>query len=377
MHIVFLTNEYPKNDESHGGIGTFVQNLARNLIKKNSSVSVVGISNNHLDETEIDEGVVIYRLPKSKAKFAKFIFNSNRIKDKLIEINSREPIDVLEGSELSFAFLPKRTSYKKVIRMHGGHHFFSVTLEKKTTFWRSYQEITSFKKADALIAVSNFVGQKTKELLNFKLPFITIYNFIDLEKFSKQKDQSVKKYSILFIGTICKKKGVKELLEAFEIVKKNFPTVVLNLVGRDWSDEVVGSYTEYVKTFISEDNRDAIVFHGVVPNAEIPTMINSAQVCVYPSHSESFGLTLIEAMAIEKPIVASRIPPFEEIMSSDISGLFCDPFSPNDIAEKLIELLTDDAKGLEMGINARKEVLQKFNSENIVQENINFYKSLI
>jgi glycosyltransferase involved in cell wall biosynthesis len=356
MHIVFLTNEYPKNDESHGGIGTFVQNLARNLIKKNSSVSVVGISNNHLDETEIDEGVVIYRLPKSKAKFAKFIFNSNRIKDKLIEINSREPIDVLEGSELSFAFLPKRTSYKKVIRMHGGHHFFSVTLEKKTTFWRSYQEITSFKKADALIAVSNFVGQKTKELLNFKLPFITIYNFIDLEKFSKQKDQSVKKYSILFIGTICKKKGVKELLEAFEIV---------------------GSYTEYVKTFISEDNRDAIVFHGVVPNAEIPTMINSAQVCVYPSHSESFGLTLIEAMAIEKPIVASRIPPFEEIMSSDISGLFCDPFSPNDIAEKLIELLTDDAKGLEMGINARKEVLQKFNSENIVQENINFYKSLI
>ena len=65
MHIVFLTNEYPKNDESHGGIGTFVQNLARNLIKKNSSVSVVGISNNHLDETEIDEGVVIYRLPKS------------------------------------------------------------------------------------------------------------------------------------------------------------------------------------------------------------------------------------------------------------------------------------------------------------------------
>ena len=277
----------------------------------------------------------------------------------------------------TFAFLPKKTSYKKIIRMHGGHHFFAVTLDKKPAIWRSYQEKKSFLKVDALIAVSDFVGIKTKELLKFKLPYTTIYNFINLDKFQIDNSVKVQENSILFIGTICQKKGVKELVQAFSIVKKAIPTAVLNLVGRDWNDEKVGSYTAYAKSKIVDIHKDSIFFHGVVPYDQIPKLILSSHVCVYPSHMESFGLTLIEAMALEKPIVASNIEPFEEIMTDTISGLFCDPFSPNDIAGKLIKLLVYNEKEIKMGVNARKEVLEKFNSKKIVQENINFYTSLI
>lgn len=376
MHIVFLTNEYPNAQDSHGGIGSFVQNLGRNLVKKGIDVSVVGISNSSQEIVENDEGVTVHRLKKSTAKFAKFISNSNNICKKLEQIHSLKPIDIVEGSELSFAFLPKKTSFKKVIRMHGGHHFFAHTLGKKTAFWRAYQERKSFSKVDALIAVSEFVGSKTKELLGFKKPFKTIYNFIDLEKFKIDRKVVSKENSILFIGTICEKKGVKELIQAFELVKKEVPNAVLNLVGRDWNDENVGSYTTYVKSFIADENKDNIIFHGTISYSEIPKMIGQAQVCVYPSHAESFGLTLIEAMAIQKSIVAGNIEPFQEIMDEN-AGVFCNPFSPESIAEKLIYLLKNPSLADEFAIKAQKSVKEKFNAEKIVNENINFYKSIL
>lgn len=377
MHIVFLTNEYPFGEFAHGGIGSFVQNLARNLVLHKIQVSVVGISAKELKEKELDNGVEIHRIKQSAIKYGKFIFNSLEIRMKLKEIHSIKPIDIVEGSELSFAFLPKNTPYKKVIRMHGGHHFFAVTLNKKPALWRSFQEITSFKKADALIAVSEYVGEITKQLVKFRLPYTTIYNFIDLNRFKNSNKESFESNSIVFIGTICEKKGVKQLVEAFPLIKEQQRNAKLHLVGRDWKSKEIKSYTAYLKTLIAIEHINDIIFHGAVSYDAIPTFLEKAHVCVYPSHMESFGLTVVEAMAMEKPIVFSTIPPFKEIITDTISGLACNPMDATDIAEKIIKLLSNRDLAPKIGENARDEVLQKFNLNAIVAQNINFYKSLI
>jgi len=377
MHIVFLTNEYPKNNESHGGIGTFVQNLARNLFLKGIQVSIIGI-NKCKGEVELDKGVAVYRIEQSKAKFGKFIFNSIRIRKKLSEIHRVKPIDIVEGSELSFAFLPKKTSYKKIIRMHGGHHFFAVTLNKKPALWRSFQERTSFKKADKLISVSEYVGETTSSLLNLIKPYKTIYNFIDLEKFEPKTSVKVIYKSIVFIGTICAKKGVKELVEAFPIIKNKIPNANLLLIGRDWKSKEIPSYIQFLKeNYIDSSFGNGIQFLGTIPQDEIPNVIANADICVYPSHMESFGLTVIEAMSMQKPIVFSNIPPFKEIITNNISGLECNPYDSNDIAEKIIDILSDSDKSVSFAKNARKEVTSKFDSESIIKDNIDFYKSCI
>ena len=187
----------------------------------------------------------------SVADFLKVLEGYNGIdRKKLKEIHSVNPIDIVEGSELSFAFLPKSTSYKKVIRMHGGHHFFAITLNKKPALWRSFQELKSFKKADALIAVSNYVGETTKQLVKFNLQFEVIYNFIDLERFKKSDTDLKEENTIVFIGTVCEKKGVKQLVEAFPLIKKKFPNVKLYLVGRDWKSKEIDSYINYLKEMI-------------------------------------------------------------------------------------------------------------------------------
>jgi glycosyltransferase involved in cell wall biosynthesis len=377
MHIVFLTNEYPAGESAHGGIGSFVQNLARNLVFHKIHVSVVGISTTGSNEKELDNGVEIHRIKQSTVKLGKFIFNSLEIRKKLKIIHAKNPIDLVEGSELSFAFLPKNTPYKKVIRMHGGHYFFAVTLGKKPALWRSFQEITSFKKADALIAVSDYVGETTKELVHFKLAYTTIHNFIDVHRFKNKGKNTVEHNSIVFIGTICEKKGVKQLVEAFPLIKEMIPTVKLHLVGRDWKSKEIKSYTSYIKTLIASEHLNDIIFHGSVSYEDIPIMLEKAQVCVYPSHMESFGLTLVEAMAMEKPIVFSAIPPFKEIITDTISGVACNPLDATDIAEKILLLLKNKEFALRIGIKAREAVLEKFEIATLVKKNIQFYKSIV
>ena len=378
MHIVYLTNEYPYKDLPHGGIGTFVQNLGRNLVKKGIHVSVVGITNSNKNiGVDLDEGVKVYRIKASSLKFGKFILNSLEIRKKLKKIHSIIPIDILEGSELSFAFLPKNTPYKKVIRMHGGHHFFAVTLNKKPAFWRAFQEKQSFRKADALIAVSDYVGKTTKQLLNFKLFYKTIYNFIDFTNFKEITNVKQITNAIVFIGTICEKKGVKQLVNAFSIVKKNIPSATLHLVGRDWSSSTVPSYIDFIKTIIPVEDINSITFYGAMTYSEMPNILAKAQVCVYPSHMESFGLTLVEAMAMSKPIVYSNIPPFKEIILNEISGLECNPFDPTDIAEKICTLLLDKEMSRNLAENAYTHIKDKFNSELILEENINFYNEIL
>ena len=79
MHICFLTHEYPKSNFFNGGVGTFVQTLARELIKNDFEVSVVGTNYTSTYEEENDQGVHIYRLPASALKGLQWYFNFKNI----------------------------------------------------------------------------------------------------------------------------------------------------------------------------------------------------------------------------------------------------------------------------------------------------------
>ena len=379
MHICFLTHEYPMVGRTQGGIGSVVQTIGRALVKEGIDVSVVGVRNG-LDKEifEEDEGVKVWRLPAAKWPAARFWPNSRRLVEKLKEIHRQTPIDILEGSELSFAFIPADFPAKKVIRMHGGHHFFAVTLGKKPAFWRSFQERQSFAKADALIAVSDYVGNKTRELLGFSKPFQTIYNIVDTTKFYPADPDKIVPEKILFVGTVTEKKGVRQLVQAMPKILKAHPEATLDIVGRDWRDpRTGGSYMEYLKTFITDEIREAVTLVGPLPHDEIPKRLESAQVCVYPSHMEAMPIAWLEALGMGKAVVASRLGPGPEAVRDRETGLLCNPLDPSDISQKVIEMFDNPDKALEMGRNAREDILTRFNPQRIVAQNIDFYRSLL
>lgn len=379
MHICFLTNEYPKEGFPHGGLGTFVKTIAEELVSKNIQVSVVGLNYNPIDETEQLNGVTVIRIKRSKVKGLAWFFNSKNIGKTIDAIHRKAPINIIEGPELSLAFLPKIKDIKYIIRLHGGHHFFAEAENRGINWWKGFQEKRSFANADAFIAVSNYVKSHTANYLSYhNKPIEVIFNPINNQLFQCQ-EVAIEVNNITFAGTICEKKGVRQLIQAFPLVKEKFPSAVLNLYGRDWLFPDGSSYIKMLQEIelpkIGDISKD-IIFHGAVSYNEIPSAYAKAAVCVFPSHMETLGLVAPEAMVMEKPVIFTKLGPGPEVIADGETGWLCNPHKPKEIASTIIQVLSNPQKANEIAKKGRLSVLQQFEIKTIVAKNIEFYNKL-
>ncbi|KLT71033.1 glycosyltransferase family 4 protein [Flavobacterium sp. ABG] len=377
MHICFLTNEYPKEGFPHGGIGSFVKTLAVALVKRGIHVSVIGINYTLNDEIEIVDGVHVYRLKRSTLKMISWYFNFKAINKKIKEIHQGNPINIVESSELGLAFISKIKTIKYIIRLHGGHHFFAESENRKINKWKGFQENRSFKNSDAFIAVSQYVKTHTEKYLSYNGKAVAyIKNPINTTLFQPMVKE-VPESKIVFVGTVCEKKGIRQLIQAFPLVKKEYPEATLEIYGRDWFFPDDSSYLQLLKEKelpqLGELVKD-IHFHGAIPYTNIPVVYSEATVCVFPSHMETQGLVAPEAMAMEKAVVFTKLGPGPETIENYKTGLLCDPHNPADIAQKIIWTFDNKEKSIVMGKKAREVVLEKYGLENIVLQNIDFYK---
>lgn len=379
MHICFLTNEYPKAGFPHGGLGSFVKTIAEVLVNKGIQVTVVGLNYALSDETENVNGVNIIRIRKSKVKGLAWFFNSKNIADTIATIHKKNPIDIVEGAELSLAFLPKIKEIKYIIRLHGGHHFFAEGENRGINGWKGFQEKRSFKKADAFIAVSNYVKSHTATYLSYhNKPIEVIFNPINSQLF-QPLDIAIESNNITFAGTLCEKKGVRQLIQAFPLVKEKFPNAILNLYGRDWLFPDGSSYIKMLKEIelpkLGAFAKD-VIFHGAVSFAEIPNAYAKAAVCVFPSHMETLGLVAPEAMVMEKPVIFTKLGPGPEVITDGVTGWLCNPHNPEDIATKISKVLSNPHEADEIAKRGRQSVLHQFDINTIVQKNMAFYNRI-
>jgi glycosyltransferase involved in cell wall biosynthesis len=379
MHICFLTNEYPKEGFPHGGLGSFVKTIANALIAQNITVSIIGLNYTNEDSIEHENGITIYRLKKSKIKGFVWYFNSLAISKKINEIHKKTPINSVETAELGLAFLAKNKEIKYIIRLHGGHHFFAESENRKINWWKGFQEKRSFSKADAFIAVSKYVKEHTSKYLSYHNKKVeVIFNPINAKLFSPLQIE-VDQNNITFAGTVCEKKGVRQLIQAFPAIKKQFPNTILNIYGRDWKYPDGSSYIKMLQEKelpkIKPFDKN-VVFHGSINYDTIPKKYARAAVCVFPSHMETLGLVAPEAMAMEKAVVFTSLGPGPEVIDDGVTGWLCNPHSPENIANKTIEVLKNPKKAKEIAREARRAVLKKFEINTIVKENITFYKNI-
>lgn len=377
MHICYITGEYPTQCKTHGGIGTFVQTIARKLVAQGHRVTVIGLGEKALKT--IDLGVEVYVVERSRMFKLGALLSAFRLNKKLRRLHKETPIDVIESAELGLSFLKKISRVLYVIRLHGGHHFFAEAENRGINKWKAIQEQRSFKKADAFIAVSEYVKNHTEKYLSYhNAPVAQINNMIDCSVFEPNED-GVKNKTLVFVGTICEKKGVRQLIMAFSKVYDFDPEIELALYGRDWFYPDGSSYIEELKsTVLASDEAwvKAVVFKGSVLNTLIPSIYNQARICVFPSHMETLGLVAPEAMLMEKPVIFTNKGPGPEVIKDGITGLLCNPHSPEDIAEKVIWMLQHPVETQQMGKNARKDILQRFDVEVVLKQNIDFYQSI-
>jgi glycosyltransferase involved in cell wall biosynthesis len=150
----------------------------------------------------------------------------------------------------------------------------------------------------------------------------------------------------LYAGAIHPRKNVETLIRAFDILKDRYPSDVrLVLAGRmAWQTDAVDA------ALASSAHRAHIHLTGYVDDAMLPALYGSATALVNLSLHEGFGLPLAEAMACGTPVMASRIPVFEEVCGA--AGLYADPLDAQGVAGALHRLLTEPGLHERMGLQS-------------------------
>lgn len=198
---------------------------------------------------------------------------------------------MIDGPELSFANIRLHAAATKVIRMNGGHHFFTTTLGQRPAVWRGWQERRSFARADELCAVSEFIAETTRGLLKLgNRPIEILPNPVDTERFKPRPEIHEEDGLIVFTGTLCEKKGVRQLIQAMPRIVAEVPQSRLLLIGRDSIDPLTGaSFKSQMEKLIEPRLQPHVKFADFIDNSRLPETLASASVCVYPSQYGSPG----------------------------------------------------------------------------------------
>jgi glycosyltransferase involved in cell wall biosynthesis len=379
MHICFLTHEYPKENLNPGGVGVFLKMLAPRLVESGHSVTILGVNNLPFYEENIDRGVKIIRFERPNLKGLNWFIIAKKLNHYLNIIHKSNPIHVVEGAEFSLAFVKKFKNIAYLIRLHGGHYFFAQSENRGINLWKGFLERRSFSKADALIAVSDYVLSHTSQFHDFsKVKVKTIRLGVDLEKFKPITTVSCNPFSLVFVGTICEKKGVGNLVFAFDKVLKKFPQAKLSIYGKDWFYPNGISFSMKIKKWIKELGlEDKIYVYGPVPHEQIPYIYALHEYCIFPSFMETQGLVALEAMAMEKVVIFTKYGPGPETIIDGENGYLCNPLSILNISETIIKAFQNKANNLIIGQKARKKILESFNPAKIVPLNLDFYEEAL
>lgn len=229
------------------------------------------------------------------------------------------------------------------------------------------------------IAVSEAVRQwLIKTPITESEKVITILNGIDLNRFNFDIDINKKREELnLFssnllictVASLLPHKGIKYLLYAIYEVKKKIPNINLLIVGCGPQQRELEEIVEKLK--IKKDVR----FLGV--REDVLKILKIIDVFVLPSQAEPFGLVILEAMALGKPVIGTKVGGIPEIISDQKTGILVPPGDSKALAKTIIELLTNDQKAKHMGEAGRRRVEKYFTSQAMVEKTENLYKKLL
>ena len=378
MHIAFLTSEYPHDKISHAaGIGTSIKNLAYSLVKKGHTVSVFIYSQNCTEEFQYN-GINFYKIKHKEYTFGGWFFYRKFLQKFINSKIKKENIQLLEAPDWTGITAFINLKCPLIIRLHGSDTYFCYLEKRKQKLKNFYFEKIALKSSDYIISVSNFTAIETSKLFNIKNKISVIENGIDVEKFKISSRHLIEPNTLLYFGSIIRKKGVLELAEIFNEVHIKYPKASLKLIGKDVKDFLMQKSTkEIFIEKLSETAKLNVSFISEVSYKEIKEYIAKASVVVLPSFAEAFPMTWLEAMAMGKALITSNIGWANELMINNSTGYMINPKEHKQAADKIIELLKNDELNKTFGENARSFILTNFSQEKIVKKNIELYNAII
>ena len=369
MKILMLTWEYPPRIV--GGIARVVHDLSKRLIKDGHDVTVVTYKDGNVPEYENDKGVKVYRVENYMINPNNFIdwimqMNFNMIA-KANEIMKREgEFDVIHAHDWLVAYAAKtlKNSYDIPIvstihatesgRNNGIHD--EVQRYINDTEWMLTYESTE------VIVNSNYMKCELQRL--FGLPFekinvvpngvnLTSYNNIEKDYEFRRKYAMDNEKIILFTGRLVYEKGIQHLIAAMPKVLQHYHDAKLVIAGKGGMLNELKAQVEHLGL------GNKVYFTGYLDSKSILKMNKCADISVFPSTYEPFGIVALEAMLSGHPIVVSDIGGLNEIVDHGINGMKSYAGNPNSIADSILKLLFDHKLSDSIVKEAKAKVKEK------------------
>ena len=178
-------------------------------------------------------------------------------------------------------------------------------------------------------------------------------------------------FVVLFVGRLMLVKKIDDLIRAFSTVLESVPNAKLVIAGS-------GPEEANLKKLTTElDLKDRVTFPGFVSGLDKDALFARCDVFVLPSAVEAFGISLIEAMAYEKPVIASNRGAFLEILQNEKTGIIVPVGAVDRIASAIIRVYSNEAFRKQLGKEARKDVEKRFSISKIARDYMQVYRELV
>jgi glycosyltransferase involved in cell wall biosynthesis len=175
---------------------------------------------------------------------------------------------------------------------------------------------------------------------------------IDMDYFKEENiPESI---SFVLISRLLKAKGISEYIKAAKVVKETYPEIVFKLVGPS-DPNPTGFKLEDIQPFIDEGT---IVYYG--EQLDVRHILRDSSVVVLPSYREGVPHTILEAMATGRAILTTDVPGCRETVINGLNGFLVKPYSAEDLAEKMIILIKEQALVKNMGRESLKLARDRF-----------------
>jgi glycosyltransferase involved in cell wall biosynthesis len=381
MKIGFLTPEYPHDKTGNsGGLGTSIKNLAHALTALGHEV-VILVYEQKQDAVFFDKAVEVHQIKNIKIKGLSWYLTRKKLEKIINSLYDNNKIEIIEATDwtgITSFIKPKKCPL--VIKLNGSDTYF-CHLDKRPVKWiNKFHEKRALQIADGHVSVSAYTAKMTNEIFKQNNKFTIIHNGIDMSLFQKNDDIITENNNvILYFGTLIRKKGLLELPHVFNIIHQKNPNAQLVLVGKDTSDIISGNSSTWqmMQDLFTPSALEKVTYFGPVAYSDVKKQIEKATVCVFPTYAEALPVSWLEAMAMEKAIVASNIGWGNEIVENGVSGFVAHPSNHQEYADRILQLLAEPSLREKMEHNAKSRITSHFEINLIANQNLAFYEKIV
>jgi glycosyltransferase involved in cell wall biosynthesis len=377
LRVIMMVPSFPRQrDQIKGGVHSAILNLLLGFEKQDISVRLISLDPS-LAKTEMirwSDNIDVYyeKMPRMPVKMLSYLFYGSSILKKHIEEFDPVIIHYQIGGTflLTRLFTQKRIPY--LLTIHGislqEAKVASSLKTKITLYWNG--NLTRIIHPEYIINISNYSKNLVPFSRNTAHP--VIYNAISRVFFNIPLKTAMTN-RLLYVGVINERKNLQVLLKAMlKLREKGFKYTLTVVGGADSSSE----YLQQVNEYAAGSLKGQVELAGWRSQAEIPAFLENTDIVVLPSKQETLPMSVAEAMAAGKMVIASNVGGLPEMIESDKNGFLFDPSNEEELVALLEKLYSNNETLHRIGKGARQSAEEKFDNSRIATQTISYYNSI-